>query len=533
MVAVMTPEMAATDITFGRKTTVISNIMQREWTWGRRDRLAPLDAKEALYKACYPGDEQLVKAMTDRRREKQTLDALEDLIIHLQGIREERKAILTVSEGWRLFQPDSKLAGRGGSDIPLLGGRVFTPSDRKQENGPMGVDKSECDADRIALAQIDDAVRIRAITETANRGNVTFYPVYPRGLVVFDSDIGPEPPPSLQEDATNLRNKHDSLRGIAIDTDGIAIINTNDVEGGISRIVADLSSYYLLGYESTNNKLDGKFRSITVRVKRPGVRIRARRGYRALTADEVMTRVDRINPGTATANVPPAVIVNPRAAFRLRSAAWTSNAGGSSSASVWLVGELDFATRKDLAWSNGATAEITVVSGSGERVANLQVPFTTAEGGFTVKIPSDTPLTPGDYAVRVRILPQAGQGLPLADLTRVSIPTTAVALGESLMFRRGPSTGPRYLATADPRFQRSDRLRLEIPAQLDGNAAVRLLDRTGKLLQVPVTTSERRDDAGFRWVVVDATLAPLALGEYAVEVTVGDAKQLTPFRMVP
>jgi hypothetical protein len=381
---------------------------------------------------------------------------------------------------------------------------------------------------------MDDAQRIREITESANRGNVTFYPVYARGLAVFDSDIGPEPPPSLQEDGAILRNRQDSLRGLAIDTDGTAIINSNDIEGGISRIVADLSSYYLLGYESTNSKLDGKFRSITVRVKRPDTKVRARRGYRALTAEEVMTRTDRDNPGTATAELPPAVVVNPRAPFRLRSAAWTSDAGGALSASLWLVGELDFVTRRDIAWSNGANAEISVVSANGDRVASLQVPFATSDGGFTVKVPNEIPLAPGDYAVRVRVLPQTGQGLPLADLTRVVIPAAAVPLGEGVMLRRGPSTGPRYVATADPRFQKSDRLRLEMPTRLEATATARLLDRMGKLLQVPVTTSDRRDETGdFRWVIVDATLAPLAPGEYAVEVTVGDVKQTTAFRMVP
>jgi VWFA-related protein len=529
LVAVMTAEMAASDITFGRKTTVISNIMQREWTWGRRGRLEPLDSKERMYEACYP-DGGIAEEMTARRREKMTLDALDDLTVHLQGIRDERKAVLTVSEGWRLFQPSRALADGGGSDIPSTLPRVFSPPDRRRRDASAtGVDKTECDADRLALAAIDDASRMREITERANRGNLTFYPVYARGLVVFDSDIGPALSPPPQQDRAILRNRQESLRALAADTDGVAVINTNDVEGAISRIVADLSSYYLLGYESANTRLDGRFRTITVRVKRPDVRVRARRGYRGSTADEV---ISRDTPGAATGNLPPAVLVNPRAPFRLRSTAWTSLDTGL--ASLWLVGELDYATRRDLAWSNGATAEISIVSGSGDRIASLAVPFATSDGGFTVKVPADIPIIPGDYAVRVRVVPQAGSALPLADLTRVVVPEAAMPLGESVMFRRGTSTGPRYIATADPRFQRSDRLRLEIPTQLPGAAAARLLDRTGKPLQVPVMTSDRRDESGaFRWIVADATLAPLAPGEYAVEVTIDASKQVTPFRLIP
>src|SRR5207249_6377796 len=75
-------------------------------------------------------------------------------------------------------------------------------------------------------------------------------------------------------------------------TDGLAIVNTNDLSGGMRRVVADLSSYYLLGYYS-NGKLDGKFHSISVRVKRPGIRIRARRGYLAATPAAVTAAARR------------------------------------------------------------------------------------------------------------------------------------------------------------------------------------------------------------------------------------------------
>jgi len=105
LVALMTPEMSATDLTFARKTTVISNIMQEEW-WGRRARLTDRDPKEEIYEACYgvsTSSNSIASEMMARRREKLTLDALEDLVVHLRGLREERKAVITVTAGWRLY----------------------------------------------------------------------------------------------------------------------------------------------------------------------------------------------------------------------------------------------------------------------------------------------------------------------------------------------------------------------------------------------------------------------------------------------
>jgi VWFA-related protein len=536
LIAVMTPEMSAGDITFGRKTTVISKMLEREWAWGRRDRADLDDNKESLYTACYGTD--IAKLMIDRLREKKVLDALEDLVVFLQGVRDERKAILTVSEGWLLYSPSDELKKVKEDPSQVLQLDPFGRGQRRADGSAgIGNNMAECQVDRLLLADLNDSFRMRQITDDANRSNVTFYPVYARGLAVFDSDIGPNPPPPPLQDAANLRARQQALRAMAQDTDGTSIINTNDIEGAMGRIVDDLSSYYLLGYESTNNKLDGKYRSISVRVKRPGVQVRARKGYRSLTADEVIARTDSTAPkpgSIGNAVAPPAAVVNPRAPFRLRSTAWTTVAGGATTVSVWLVGELDFSTRKDLAWSNGATADISVVSAAGDRVVSQQVPFATSDGAFTVRLANNAPLAAGDYAVRVRLTPQTGQAIPLTDLARITIPADPAPLGESLMLRRGPSTGPRYMATADPRFQRTDRLRLEIPTRSDDASTARLLDRTGKPMQVAVATSDRQDDAGgFRWVVVDATLAPLAPGDYAIEVVVGDAKQVTPFKMVP
>ena len=78
------------------------------------------------------------------------------------------------------------------------------------------------------------------------------------------------------------------MANLASGTDGTALMNSNDLDSGLRRIADDLSTYYLLGYYSSNAKLDGKLpvRS-TVRVKRAGVNVRARRSYRAPTEAEV------------------------------------------------------------------------------------------------------------------------------------------------------------------------------------------------------------------------------------------------------
>ena len=111
---------------------------------------------------------------------------------------------------------------------------------------------------------------------------------------------------------------------------------------------------------------------------------------------------------------------------------------------------------------------------------------------------------------------------------------TTVSSGDSLMWRRGPSTGPQFVITADPRFQHSDRIRVEIPTRVPGTPAARMLDRFGKPNQVPVSVTERQDPSNeFRWIVADAVLAPLAPGDYAIEVRLGEAKQVTAFQLVP
>jgi VWFA-related protein len=544
MVALMTPEMGASEIALGRKTTVISNIMQAQWMWGRRGRLADEDPKEQLYDLCYAGEKNgsLVSEMKARRREKMTLDALSDLMVHVAGIREERKALVVVTEGWQLFRQNPNLAAgdernRARPEDVLRRTPRPAPADAGAST-LRGNERVECEADRIALAALDHTQRLREITDDANRGNVTFYPVYARGLVAFDSDVGPDRPPSAREDASNLRVKQDGLRFLADNTDGTALINTNNIDGGMQRIVDDLSSYYLFGYYSTNTKLDGRFRNITVRVNRPGVRVRARRGYRGRTADELVSSASGAAasdaPDSLTAALTPVVGLNARSQFRIRTSSWPrQGTGNEPSGAFWVVGELDYRTRRELAWTASAKADIVVLASDGTEIMSKTLDVKIDDGPFEFAVPDSGGLVAGDYAVRVRLTSTADTGQTLSDTARVVL-NQSTTLGEAVLWRRGPTTGLQHRRTADPRFLRSERLRLEHPAAAPGPATAKLLDRNGKPLNVPVQVTERQDASGaFRWIVIDAALAPFAPGDYAIEVTQGTAKQVTGFRIVP
>ena len=304
LVGVMTPTMNTAEITFARRTEVIERGLRENWAWGRRETVIP-DDREQLYQNCFPpanmGDTQpskLAKEMSKRRREKMVLDSLYDLTRYMASIREGRTAVITVSDGWVLYKPDPTLTiprkdDNGNNADPLPGtpppvgvGPKGTLTPRPHE-GMFDVDRTECDKERFALSQLDDEHYFRDLFGEANRANVSFYTIDPRGLVVFDSPIGPDPPPTILQDYAILKTRHDTLHVLATNTDGIALLESSDLHNQLRKIADDLTSYYLMGYYSTNAKLDGRFRTIRVRSKRPGVEIRARHGYLAPTVAEV------------------------------------------------------------------------------------------------------------------------------------------------------------------------------------------------------------------------------------------------------
>ncbi|MDQ3488162.1 MAG: VWA domain-containing protein, partial [Acidobacteriota bacterium] len=364
-----------------------------------------------------------------------------------------------------------------------------------------------CDTDRGLLSNLNNERYLRDIIGAANTANASFYTVDPRGLAAFDSPIGPDKPPPAAVDMSNLRNRIESLRTLADATDGMAVANSNDIEKGLRRMADDLTSYYLLGYYSTNSKLDGRFRQIKVRTKQPGVDIRARRGYKAATEREVTEA-----RAAATAPVPEHVAVARTALgglARLRlGSEFSAHAVAMSGekTTVWVSGELKAAAAAP------ATADITIKSGSTSSTATATIPA-GARAFLVPVLLASKPAEPIDVRVRVG----QGSGLPLTDMLKID---AVDGLGHPMLYRRGPSTGNRVQPAGSPSYMRTERVRLEIPAAGDTNlSAGRVLDRNGLATELPVTIAERMDEAGQRWLTAEVVLAALAPGDYIIEMS--------------
>ena len=148
------------------------------------------------------------------------------------------------------------------------------------------------------------------------------------------------------------------------------------------------------------------------------------------------------------------------------------------------------------------------------------------------------PLAAGRYAVRAELTPRAGR-LPIQVTTFATVPAEAAQVGTgALAYRRGPSTGLAYLPTADPRFRRTERLRIEVPVASEGfTAAGRLLTREGDPLGVVVNVTTRADARGTQLVVGESVLAPLAAAEYVLELSLtkdGKTEVVSyGFRLIP
>ena len=272
----MTSRNTAKDLVLQRKSAVTRDQIGEAWRASfigidEADNLSRCDCGNVQGEACLA----MIERLKARYRAEGTYSALESLVDQLGSIRQERKSIILVTDLLPRFRPDQSFLTQRGSKLPTTGinnGRLGT-----HENSPIAGDATYCASEFQRLANLDLDPRYRELLRQARRENVSFYPITPGGL---QAPVG-LPAILAQERAT------DDFLTLARETDGIAVVNTNDLTSGINRIGDDLAAYYVLGYYTTNTKWDGGLRKIQVREKKTGKTIRARREYRAPTPEEI------------------------------------------------------------------------------------------------------------------------------------------------------------------------------------------------------------------------------------------------------
>ena len=138
----------------------------------------------------------------------------------------------------------------------------------------------------------DNQVELRAAVNAAVRANVQIYPVDSRGLQAVvpggsarqgsRGGLGAFTGSSVAGQFTQLAAQQETLTTLAADTGGTAFLDSNDFGEAFGKVTKDISSYYILGYASTNPDRDGRYRRITVRLRNKGdVKVEAREGYYA------------------------------------------------------------------------------------------------------------------------------------------------------------------------------------------------------------------------------------------------------------
>ena len=150
---------------------------------------------------------------------------------------------------------------------------------------------------------IENQSQLRAATNAAVRANLAIYTMDIRGLqaVVPGGEAqnaslrgsSPFSGKSVNSAFDTNFSTQETLVTLAGDTGGRAYLDSNDFGKVFNGVQEDTSLYYLLGYHSTNPARDGRYRKITVRVNRPGVKLDFRRGYYAPADFQHSTREDR------------------------------------------------------------------------------------------------------------------------------------------------------------------------------------------------------------------------------------------------
>jgi VWFA-related protein len=212
-----------------------------------------------------------------RYRAHVAFSTVNDLLNNLNSVTNRRKALIYVSDGYD-FNPfqDSRL-GLLDPSSPFAQNEMRRAEQQSgdgtsNQSDPMTQQQKQSET----FADADLARELGELTRQANRSNVTMYTIDPRGLVGM-GDIDEQVDPQQWNEF--VRKSQDSLRVIAEETGGIAIVNQNDFSKALKRIDAETSDYYVLGYYSKNPDASKRRRQVEVKVARKGASTWFRKEY--------------------------------------------------------------------------------------------------------------------------------------------------------------------------------------------------------------------------------------------------------------
>jgi VWFA-related protein len=550
MVALMYPLTPVADIRFSRDRDALMNAIER--FEGRKFDYQPRNTFEEQY-AYYPA------AIVERIRNQVTMGALKAAAFRMGGLREGRKSIIFVSEGFTSTLPpqlNDPVAALPGVRNPARGRSTVEVQNDRQE----------------FMNTVDLNNEMRDVFEIANRQNTSIYAVDPRGLGVFEYDINEAV--GQNTDRRALTSALDTLRVLADNTDGRAILNRNDLAVGMRQIIRDSSAYYLLGYNSTQAPTDGKFHKIEVKVARRGVDVRARKGYWAMSATDAARALAPPKPEAPTA-VTAALNAIAEPARGRPARFWIGTARAESGRTrvtfAWepiapVAGDrreaepaarvaLNATTSDGRSVFRGRVPEDAAAEGTGSAGSSpaAQAPAAPAAGVATTAgtapaaLPGASSISfeapPGQLQLRITVEGARGQvidsttrELTLPDFTRVEVSfgTARVFRGRTVRELANIKSNAAAIPTADREFSRTERLLLRTDAYTPGGAApevtARLLNRSGnKMADLPLQISP----AGA--VELELPLASLPVGDYLIELNAkapsGSAQELVAFKI--
>ncbi len=154
---------------------------------------------------------------------------------------------------------------------------------------PLNIEPNTTEADpNDSVVRNDDEVR--KTDNLLTRAQVAVYPVDSRGLQI-DPSLNFSSGSNISADSQNsflmqTAQEHETMEAMAEDTGGKAFYNTNGLTQAVEKAVEYGSNYYTLSYAPSNLQWDARFRSVKVKVDKPGVKLAYRNGYYAVDPND-------------------------------------------------------------------------------------------------------------------------------------------------------------------------------------------------------------------------------------------------------